>query len=232
MLHKNFIRSLVVSENAPKQKRTRTKGKISADDIHPCKFTSKDKLLKAALDVFAKCGFSGSTTKNIAAQAGVNEALISRHYQSKAGLFLSVIEQKLDESPLEKEFCGQADLYAEFCVFADLFYSTMQDNKDLIRVLLGHAITDVDFAKEARAKVHQPFSKAFHCHLVTLQAEGKMLSDVDPLVVQKTIKKLTHATFQESCLMLVVDEETAQRDLKIALKILARGLTPSLKASE
>jgi TetR/AcrR family transcriptional regulator len=47
-------------------------------------------LLDTALDFFARKGFEGTTTKEIAAAAGVTEAIIFRHFPSKQALYSAV----------------------------------------------------------------------------------------------------------------------------------------------
>jgi TetR/AcrR family transcriptional regulator len=52
-------------------------------------------LIDVALDVFSRQGFRGATTKKIAAQAGVTEALIFRHFPSKGALYTAVLDSRL-----------------------------------------------------------------------------------------------------------------------------------------
>jgi len=61
--------------------------------VRPGQEQTKAKLLKAALDVFAKDGYDAATTRKIAKRAGVNESLIHRYFDSKLGLFLAVKNQ-------------------------------------------------------------------------------------------------------------------------------------------
>lgn len=58
-------------------------------------------LIEAALDVFSRQGFRGATTKEIAARAGVSEAVIFRHFPSKQALYTAVLDSRLD-SPEER----------------------------------------------------------------------------------------------------------------------------------
>jgi TetR/AcrR family transcriptional regulator len=51
-------------------------------------------LLESALDLFARKGFEGTTTKEIAAAAGVNEAIIFRHFPNKPALYSAVIDYR------------------------------------------------------------------------------------------------------------------------------------------
>lgn len=49
------------------------------------------KLLKAGKEIFSRYGFDGATTKLIAKKSGINEALIIRYFQSKAGLLNAIV---------------------------------------------------------------------------------------------------------------------------------------------
>lgn len=48
---------------------------------------AQEKLLRAALEVFAEVGFEGATTREIASRAGVAEKTLFQHFGSKSGLF-------------------------------------------------------------------------------------------------------------------------------------------------
>lgn len=54
----------------------------------------KQQILKVAMELFARKGFQGTTTKEIAKRARVNEAIIFRHFPSKEELYWGVIEGK------------------------------------------------------------------------------------------------------------------------------------------
>jgi TetR/AcrR family transcriptional regulator len=51
-------------------------------------------LLESALDLFSRKGFGGTTTKEIAAAAGVTEAIIFRHFASKQALYTAVLDYR------------------------------------------------------------------------------------------------------------------------------------------
>jgi AcrR family transcriptional regulator len=63
------------------------------------KVSTRDKILEAAMKLFADKGFSGTTTKEIAELAGVNEALIFRYFSTKRDLYGAIIEKKIEEEP-------------------------------------------------------------------------------------------------------------------------------------
>ncbi|MEE9213580.1 MAG: TetR/AcrR family transcriptional regulator [Thermodesulfobacteriota bacterium] len=63
------------------------------------KLSTRDKILETAIELFANKGFSGTTTKEIADEASVNEALIFRHFSTKSDLYAAIIEKKIQEEP-------------------------------------------------------------------------------------------------------------------------------------
>jgi len=56
--------------------------------------TTRERILDAALESFAEKGFSGTTTKELAKRAKVNEVTIFRQFRSKRALFSSVISER------------------------------------------------------------------------------------------------------------------------------------------
>jgi TetR/AcrR family transcriptional regulator len=58
-------------------------------------------LLRIAVELFARRGFEGTTTKAIAAAAGVSEGLIFRHFATKEDLYASILDHTAKESGIE-----------------------------------------------------------------------------------------------------------------------------------
>jgi AcrR family transcriptional regulator len=65
---------------------------------------TRNRILQAAMKLFAEKGFRGTTTKEIAERAGVNEALIFRYFSTKRDLYGAIIERKIEEEPGFVEF--------------------------------------------------------------------------------------------------------------------------------
>jgi TetR/AcrR family transcriptional regulator len=57
-------------------------------------------LVETALDFFSRKGFGGTTTKEIAAAAGVTEAIIFRHFPTKQDLYNAVLDHHHDSAQL------------------------------------------------------------------------------------------------------------------------------------
>jgi TetR/AcrR family transcriptional regulator len=61
----------------------------------------RQQLLETALDFFSRKGFEGATTKEIAAAAGVTEAIIFRHFTNKQALYKAVLDYTAHASNLD-----------------------------------------------------------------------------------------------------------------------------------
>jgi AcrR family transcriptional regulator len=51
----------------------------------------KQQLIDVATKLFSKNGFEATTTASIAAAAGITEPILYRHFKSKAGLFVAIV---------------------------------------------------------------------------------------------------------------------------------------------
>jgi AcrR family transcriptional regulator len=54
----------------------------------------RQQIMTIALGLFARKGYQGTTTREIAEEAGVNEALLFRHFPSKENLYWTIIEEQ------------------------------------------------------------------------------------------------------------------------------------------
>lgn len=67
-----------------------TRTRLSADD-------RRDQILAAARTAFLRAGYAGTRIRDISEEAGVNEALLYRHFESKAAIFDAAIAQPLED---------------------------------------------------------------------------------------------------------------------------------------
>ena len=72
----------------------------------------RHQLLDAALEIFARKGFEGTTTKEVAAAAGVTEAIIFRHFPTKQALYTAVLDQHV-ASPAVQEWLSEIKSWME-----------------------------------------------------------------------------------------------------------------------
>jgi len=63
-------------------------------------------LIEAAMDLFSRKGFAGTTTKEIALAAGVSEAIIFRHFATKRDLYTAIIEHNIQTTRTQQVLAG------------------------------------------------------------------------------------------------------------------------------
>lgn len=123
-------------------------------------------ILASARAMFAADGLAGTTTRNVAQGAGVAEALIFRHFESKANLFEAAIIEPfkavftafLESMDVEEKGKKARSLYTMQALF--LF---LRENADLLQALakssvagdlpLSHALDDYFLAAEKRVRL-------------------------------------------------------------------------------
>jgi TetR/AcrR family transcriptional regulator len=93
-------------------------------------------LIETAIDVFSRKGFSGTTTKEIAAAAGVTEAIVFRHFATKKDLYTAILEQRLKGENVEA-WLAKAQTFMD-----------RNDDEGLFRFLVSQIIEQCD--KESR----------------------------------------------------------------------------------
>lgn len=91
----------------------------------------KDNIIKVALELFAKHGYSNTSTSKIAKQANVSEGLIFRHFKNKEGLLDAIVsigtgsfEQYIVKLQAEKDAKKRISLAIDFPI------NVMSENKD------------------------------------------------------------------------------------------------------
>src|ERR1700757_4008152 len=64
-------------------------------------------ILGAAKRCFARHGFAGTTTKSVAAAAAISEALLFKHFPSKAALYAEILAEECEADPDLAHLLGQ-----------------------------------------------------------------------------------------------------------------------------
>ncbi len=147
---------------------------------------TRDKILEAAIRLFAEMGFNGTTTKEIAGKAGVNEALIFRYFSTKKELYSAIIEKKISEEPGVVEFplgaCRETkDDWLIFKSIGMRMFECVEKDPTFIRLLHfsaleGHELSDMFFESYVQ---HQ--RKILSDYIEERIFEGAF-KDVDPLL--------------------------------------------------
>ncbi|TMA34757.1 MAG: TetR/AcrR family transcriptional regulator [Deltaproteobacteria bacterium] len=80
----------------------------------------REAILREGLRCFAARGFSGTTTREVAAGVGITEAALYRYFPSKEALYSAIIESKIEGPPLIERLADDAVRRDDVAVFTGL----------------------------------------------------------------------------------------------------------------
>jgi AcrR family transcriptional regulator len=103
--------------------------------------SARERILDSSLHLFAEKGFTGATTKEISAKAGVNEVTLFRHFGSKKALFASVIQERSHLGEIEARMSVDTDVPVDdlFERNAKAVLAALKASRHLSMMILGDA---------------------------------------------------------------------------------------------
>ena len=137
-------------------------------------------LLETALDFFSRKGYGGTTTKEIAAAAGVTEAIIFRHFPTKQDLYNAVLDHHHDSGQLAeciaqwKSCMDRNDDEGLVRAIIEKVIDGYRRNLRGHRVLLFAALEGHETALEYNRQFSLPIFELLYQYVVRRQSEGAL----------------------------------------------------------
>jgi AcrR family transcriptional regulator len=121
----------------------------------------RQQIVRIAIQLFSQKGFDGATTKEIAARAGVSEAMIFRHFATKRELYAAILDQKAQDAGADEFWAAMRDVAAtrdDRRLFQSLAQHMLEKHREdyaFVRLLLysaleGHELSDMFFETRVR----------------------------------------------------------------------------------
>ena len=148
----------------------------------------RQQLIDTAMRLFSLQGFDGTTTREIAQAAGVNEAIIFRHFSSKEDLYWAVVSSRINASgrkqKLKKLIASGGDAHDVLAAIAETWLRRTRTDAALSRLLLFSALRS--------PKLSDAFFRTYIVEAFDLLAEyfsraatQHRLRNVDPLMAAR-----------------------------------------------
>ncbi len=142
------------------------------------------RLVEAAVQLFSRQGFKGTSTRDIAQLAGVNEATLFRCFGKKTDLFWAAAESRLNRLKFGRELQSglASDLDPDVIVpmLAAFVVENMSERPELMR-LLYVARFELSGADQIFREHLGPIFDAVHAYFSRCAAKG-VIRDLDPTV--------------------------------------------------
>jgi AcrR family transcriptional regulator len=168
--------------------------------------SARERILDSSLHLFAEKGFTGATTKDISAKAGVNEVTLFRHFGSKRALFVSVIQER---SPLV-EIQGKVSVDMDAPVDellernARTVLAILKANKHLFMIILGDAWR-VPKMRSAVSEFGVEKGVEFVTELMAMLIAAGKIREMDPHVAARSLIGMIQSYYMTR--YLLADEE-------------------------
>lgn len=188
-------------------------------------------LLQIAVGLFSEKGFSGTTTREIATQAGISEAMVFRHFANKEELYHAILDHKACgggmkilpwENELLQEKMAEKD---DFGFFYSLALNALENHKkdvDFMRLMLhsaleGHGLADMFFERFI-ARLYEFIGE----YIIQRQADGAF-REVDPRIIVRAFlgmlihHSLNNLLWDTKRKMLDISKEEAAHEFAVIL---------------
>jgi AcrR family transcriptional regulator len=137
-------------------------------------------ILGAAKRCFARHGFAGTTTKSVAAAAAISEALLFKHFPSKAALYAEILAEECEADPELAHLLGQEPSTATLVElirgmvrhFLQVASGPDQEEAQRLRLMASSQLDDGEFARLIYAKIEKLIGAMFTASLDAAIAAG------------------------------------------------------------
>jgi AcrR family transcriptional regulator len=162
----------------------------------------KAQILNTAAELFSQQGYEGTKTSQIAREAGVNEAIIFRHFTNKEELYWAVLENSCSSvvyDQLKTLASGDHDPEEDLIAIGSKVLEKVSSNPNLMRLLF--------FAALENHKLSHRFFRLYTANRLEELAEyirtqvkhGLLRDDVDPVLAARNFigSLIYHVQIQE-----------------------------------
>ncbi|MCA1629800.1 MAG: TetR/AcrR family transcriptional regulator [Acidobacteria bacterium] len=190
----------------------------------------RQQILEVAMRLFSQRGFRGTTTKEIAAGAGVSEAMVFRHFATKEELYSAILDFKACSGGIEDLRAHVADAilrrddFAVFSGFARELMRHHESDTEFLRLLTHSALEGHELAAMFWDRNVRGLYEFLGGYVRERQREGAM-REVDPrVVVRAFVGAVIHHSLNNTLwdtrrsLLDITDERAAEEFARILLE--------------
>ena len=188
----------------------------------------RQQILEIAMRTFSERGFRGTTTKEIAAAAGVSEAMVFRHFANKDELYSAILDRKacnggtLASHELLAEKIAAKDDFGVFYTLAKTALDNHREDRDLMRLLFFSALENHDLAKLFFERFITDIYILISDYIRVRQADG-VFRDFEPLIAVRAFMgmfihhSLNNNLWDKEQKILKISNEDAAREFAVIL---------------
>ncbi len=149
----------------------------------------KEKILYAAVRVFAKNGFYNSTVSQIAREAGVADGTIYIYFKSKDDILIQVFEEAMSVilSTLEEKMKNVNDPIKKLKIYIENHFELAANYPDLAEVIQVELRQSAKFMKEYKNEPFRHYLNIIREIIQEGQEKGIFREDIEPGLMKRVI---------------------------------------------
>ncbi|MBX3201553.1 MAG: TetR/AcrR family transcriptional regulator [Labilithrix sp.] len=149
----------------------------------------RDRILKAAVKVFARSGFHATRVSEVAKAAGVADGTIYLYFESKEELLFSLFEDRVSKllAFMRDELPKKPDAPARLRAIIDMQLGLLEGERDLAEVITVILRQSTRLMKEFAAPHFNAYLDAIAKIIADGQATGAFRQDVSPHIAARAI---------------------------------------------
>ncbi|HWP44189.1 MAG TPA: TetR/AcrR family transcriptional regulator [Blastocatellia bacterium] len=178
----------------------------------------RQQLIEVAIRLFSQKGFRGTTTKEIALAARVNEAIIFRHFATKEDLYAAILDHKACDIRVE-EWIKELNEYAlnndDEGLFRSLGQRIVEHHRrddHFLRLMLYSALEGHELSQKFIEKHVEPINDFLYNYIARRQQSGAFRAGNPKAIVRAFIGMIIHhvqITRLFDCVSIRVPDEEA-----------------------
>jgi AcrR family transcriptional regulator len=135
---------------------------------------TRDRLLQAAMDVFAHRGYHGTTVDDIVEASETSKGAFYHYFPSKQGVFLSLLDQVagMVEVGVESAIGHEGGALAKVEAALRVVLEVASQRRDLARILLIESAALGQEFEQSRLGIHRRFAALIQRHLDRAVLDG------------------------------------------------------------
>ena len=190
----------------------------------------RKQLIEIAIDLFSRKGFGGTTTREIAAAAGVTEAIIFRHFATKQDLYTAILEVEgagsgSDQWLTETQgFLDSHDDEGLFRVIVTRVVALHRTQPRFERLMMHAALEGHELAVMHHNQLTLGIGARIKEYITARQASGALLQ-CDPEAVLFAVAGVAHFYATQKYMYRLCDEQIQDEQMVDSfVRILMNGL--------
>jgi TetR/AcrR family fatty acid metabolism transcriptional regulator len=149
----------------------------------------RDRILRAAVKVFAKSGFHATRVSEVAKAAGVADGTIYLYFKSKEELLVSLFEDRVQKllAFMKDELPKQTTAAARLRAVIDMQLGLLEGERELAEVITVIIRQSTRLLKEFAAPGFLSYLEAIAQIVADGQASGEFRKDVSPSIAARAV---------------------------------------------